>query len=219
MFSPERYFARACAGRTAFYLHPAVLTELEPAIGCPSKVSPVSQRRRVVAAGIVRATIVTMKELPEPLVVLDGAGQQSKAVRPATARIAAIEKAPPRRSARPGDPVAQLFRSDDHPVVVRDERSQLMTKLLCRGEVNGVQRAKLRRAQDSRGIQDAIVDTNEIQPLQHAATSGNRLLACRQERAQHFGAREGAGYHRTSPPEIAAQRGRLRLPYGQLHDG
>jgi hypothetical protein len=58
-----------------------------------------------------------------------------------------------------------------------------MPKLLCRREVNSVERAKLTRVQDSCGIQDAIVDTDEIQPLKHTSSSGDRLVACGQKRA------------------------------------
>lgn len=55
-----------------------------------------------------------------------------------------------------------------------------MTKLLSRGEVNDVQRAKLSRAQNRGGIQDAIVYSDEIQPLKHAPPSGDRLVTGRQ---------------------------------------
>ena len=72
--------------------------------------------------------------------------------------------------------------------------------------------------QDTCGREDAIVDANEIQPLKHAAASGERLLARREERAQDFRARKSARDQRTAPPEVPAQGGGLRLSYGQFHD-
>ena len=54
----------------------------------------------------------------------------------------------PRPSARLDDPAAQLCRCRDHPIVVRDERSQLMTKLLCRGEVRYVATVSARSGAD-----------------------------------------------------------------------
>jgi hypothetical protein len=104
------------------------------------------------------------------------------------------------------DPVAQLLPCRDHPVIVRDKRRQLMIELLCRGEVNGIQRSKLRRVEGSCGIQDAIVDANKIQPLKHAAPSGDRLVARWQECAYYFRACEGTGYQGSPAPKVPTQR-------------
>jgi hypothetical protein len=112
-------------------------------------------------------------------------------------------------SARLDDSKAQLPGGGDHPVVVRDERPEFVAELVCRREVNRVEGAKLERAQHTCCIQDAIIHTNQVESLKHAATSSHRLVAGVKEGAQHFGARERTRDQWLSSPEIAAKRERL----------
>ncbi len=95
-----------------------------------------------------------------------------------------------------------------------------MTELLSCGEMNGIERAKRSWVKDTCGIQDAIIDADQLQPLKNSATPGNRLVARRQQRAQHFCTRECAGDQRTcmTGPEITAQCGRLRFAHGQFYN-
>src|SRR5688500_12594506 len=50
---------------------------------------------------------------------------------------------------------------------------QVFGELVCRREVNGVQRTKLGRAQPACRVQDPIVHPNEINSLEHRATAAH----------------------------------------------
>ena len=77
--------------------------------------------------------------------------------------------------------------------------------------MNGIQRAKLGRAQRASRVQNPIVHANEIEPLEHGAASAHRFVTRGQKRTQYLGAGESAGDQRLLPSQIAAQCERLRL--------
>ena len=71
-----------------------------------------------------------------------GAAAEAEVFRSSRVGGATYGSALPRDSTRLDDLVAQLFRRRRHADVVRDQRTQLVAKLLRRGEVNRVERAK-----------------------------------------------------------------------------
>lgn len=79
------------------------------------------------------------------------------------------------------DPEPQVLRGGDHPVVVGDDRIQVVAKLSCGREMNRVQRAKCRRAQHAGGVQAPVVHADEIDALDHGAAACHRLVSSRQE--------------------------------------
>lgn len=71
-------------------------------------------------------------------------------------------------------------------------------------EMDGVERTEVLRLKLAGCIQDPVVDSNEIEPLQHATAPGHGLGSRRQEGAKHFGTCQRARHERPSLSEIAA---------------
>ena len=71
-------------------------------------------------------------------------------------------------------PDAKLLRAHRHPFVVGDDNGQVSPQFEGSRETNRIERTEVRRVKLTSGIQDPVVDSNEIEPLQHAPARTSR---------------------------------------------
>src|SRR5215204_2151066 len=102
------------------------------------------------------------------------------------------------------DRQAELVGCRGHPVVVGDDPGQVSAELLCGREVDGVQGSELDRQDRAGGVQDAIVDPDQVDAGEDVMAALDRFRSKRQECPCDLGPGEGAGDERSSAPEVAA---------------
>lgn len=89
---------------------------------------------------------------------------------------------------------AKPFGTHRHPFVVGDDNRQVPPQFEGSREMNRIERPEVCRVKLTSSIEDAVVDSNEIEPLQDAPAPCYRFGTPRQEGAKNFGAGQRARY-------------------------
>ena len=88
-------------------------------------------------------------------------------------------------------------------------RAKVGTELLGGGEMNCIERAKLRRQEASGAVEDTVVDPQELDSGEDFLSPLHSSVPEREQRSRHLGAGQGAGDKRASPTQVTAEGGRL----------
>src|SRR2546425_5451214 len=106
----------------------------------------------------------------------------------------------------------------EHLVVVGHDVAKVYAELLRCGEMDGVERSKMRWQQRARGVEHAVVHSHEFNSCEHGSASDKSFVTLEEEGAQDLRASQRTRYEGRSPSQMPTQRTGLGLSNRELHE-
>jgi hypothetical protein len=119
------------------------------------------------------------------------------------------------------DRLRSFFREGGlgHPLVVGHHRLQIRDDSQGRSQMDRIERPKNPCVEDRCGVEQRVVETDQMDSSQYLAGSPQRRSPQMADRPRHLGAGKRAGDTTRMPAKKAPQSGRLSLAYHELHQG